>query len=158
MSKQTATSRSRRGIPTKGLATGQKPEPAGSRTWPGRFWAAQTPVRVVGVLIVGLVIGILLPSGLQKVIAEPPEEVQRWQYSRFTFAPTGVSWSTPDRHYVAQEPDELYRYIAESDSQGQITTVEIANLIGSLRWELVSVTYSNDPRGYDNYWFKRAID
>ena len=149
MSKQTTTSRSTRGIPTN---------PAGSRTRLGRFWAARTPVRVVGVLIVVLVVGIVLPSGLQKVIAESPEKVQSWQYSRFTFALTGVSWSTPDRHYVAQEPDELYRYIAESDAQGQITTVEIANLIGSLGWELVSVTYADDPRGYDNYWFKRAID
>ncbi len=159
MSKQITTSRRKPGTPTEKRATRHKTERAGSRTRPRRSWAALTPpVRVVGALIAGLVVGTFMSLGLQKVIAEPPEQARRWEYSRFAFALAGVSWSTPDRHYAAEETDDLYRYIANSDPQGDITSVDIANLIGSRGWELVSVNYSEDPRGDDNYWFKRSID
>ncbi len=158
MSKQTATSRRKPGTPTEKQATRHNTERAGSRTRPRRSWVTLTPpVRLVGVLIAGLVVGIFMSSGLQKVIAQP-EQARRWEYSRFTFALAGVSWSTPDRYYGAEERDDLYRYIANSDPQRDITSVDIANLIGSRGWELVSVSYSEDPRGADNYWFKRSID
>ncbi len=158
MSKQIATSRRKPATPTAKRATPHKTERAGSRTRPRRSWTALTPpVRVVGVLIAGLVVGIFISSGLQKVVAQP-EQARIWEYSRFTFALAGVSWSTPDGHYAAQGRDDLYRYIANGDPQGDITSVDIANLIGSRGWELVSVSYSEDPRGADNYWFKRSID
>ncbi len=154
MTKQLATSR--RGTPTK--KTRQKPESAGRRPRPGRSWASQGGVRIAGTLLVGLLVGMLFTSGLKRVTAESPGKGRRWQYSRFTFALDSVSWSTPDRHYVAEDLDDLHRYIAKSDPQGQITPVGIANLIGNRGWELVNVSYSRDPRGYDYYWFRRSID
>ena len=39
--------------------------------------------------------------GLQKVIAEPPEQARRWEYSRFAFALAGVSWSILASHSFA---------------------------------------------------------
>ncbi len=158
MSKQISNSRRKPGTPTAMRATRHKTERAGSRTRPRRSWAALTPpVRIVGALIAGLVVGIFMSSGLQKVIAQT-EQAPEWEYGRLTFALAGVSWSTPDRHYGAEERDELYRYIANSDPQRDITSVDIANLIGSRGWELVSVSYSEDMRGDDNYWFKRSIE
>ena len=158
MSTQSATNRRKPGTPTARRATRQKTARAGSRTRRRRSWTTLTPpVRVLGALIAGLVVGIFISSGLQKVIAEP-EQARRWEYSRFTFALAGVSWTTPDRDYAAEERDGLYRYLANTDPQGDITSVDIANLIGSRGWELVSVSYSADPRGDDNYWFKRSID
>ena len=158
MSKQIATNRPKRGIPTERRAARQKTQRDGSRPRRVRSLVAPTRVRVVGALIVGLVFGLFLSSGLRTVIAESRETAHRWEYARFTFAQADVTWSTPDHHYVAEGLDDLYRYIADREPQGHITSVGIANLIGSRGWELESVSYSTDPRGRDSYWFKRPVD
>ncbi len=158
MPKQIATNRPKRGIPTERRTARQKTQRDGSRPRRVRSLVVPTRVRVVGVLIVGLVLGLFLSSGLRTVIAESREAAHRWEYARFTFAQADVTWSTPDHHYVAEGADDLYRYIADREPQGHITSVGLANLIGSLGWELESVSYSTDPRGRDNYWFKRPVD
>lgn len=152
MSKQIATNRPKRG------AARQNTQRAGSRSQRIRSLVAPTRVRVIGALIVGVVFGLFLSSGLGTVIAESRETAHRWEYARFTFGRADVTWSTPDDHYVAEEPDDLYRYIADREPQGHITSIGIVNLIGSRGWELESVSYSTDPRGGDNYWFKRPVD
>ncbi len=158
MSRQIATNRPKRGIPTDRRAARQKTQRDGSRPRRVRSLVAPTRVRVVGALIVGLVLGLFLSSGLRTVIAESRETAHRWEYARFTFAQADVTWSTPDHHYVAEGLDDLYRYIADREPQGPVTSVGIANLIGSRGWELESVSYSTDPRGRDSYWFKRPVD
>lgn len=156
MSRQNASNVRRRGETAKTAKTHRTPERAASHPPIGAAWAAPTSVRVAAVLVAGIVLGVLLSSGLQNIVAQQPAGAQRWEYGRFGFAMAGVVWSTPDHHFVAEDPADLHRYIAKTEPQGNVSPVEIVNLIGSRGWELVSVTYSRDPRDYDDYWFKRS--
>ncbi len=155
MSKQMATAGRRRENPSKRPATRRKPVPAVSHTRAGPSRVAHGPVHLIWMLAVGLVVGALLSSGLRGVFAGQTACSGSWQYGRFSTGLAGASWSTPDRHYAAEELEELYGYIASSQHQGEITAVELVNLIGSHGWELVSVSAARDARDSDNYWFKR---
>lgn len=106
----------------------------------------------------------MLTTGLQvrvlnrEVVAGPAAGPGTGQYGRLGVALTGVSWSTTDRHHAAEDLEELAGYITDSPHQGEMTPLEMVNLIGSHGWELVSVSNSTDPRDDDSYWFRRAVD
>ena len=151
MSKQSTTSGRKRAAPT---TAGRKPQRRGGRTLSGRILAEQPAVRVLGALIVGLVVGMVASSGLQRVVADQPE-APSWQYGRMSVAVASVSWSAPDRQYSGAGLEDLYWHLAETEAPANVTPAEIIDLIGDQRWELVSVSYGNTPRSADNYWFKR---
>ena len=70
-----------------------------------------------------------------------------------------LDWTMPGEEYVARTPGELYKQITKSDPPGKpgdMTALQITNLIGGRGWELSSVNRSKDRRGSDEYWFRRS--
>ena len=132
--------------------------PAKSPARADRSWVAQGRAQVIGMLVIGFVLGVALTSGLKGVVAGQVAGPGTYQYGRLGVALTGVSWSTTDRHHAAEDLEELAGYITDSPHQGEMTPLELVNLVGSRGWELVSVSNATDPRDDDSYWFRRAVD
>jgi hypothetical protein len=148
-----STSRGRAAT-TKSTA-GRKSQSRGGDT-PFSFagnWGERSGVRVLAALIVGVVVGMLASSGLQKVVADQPE-APSWQYGRLHVAPSGATWSAPHREHSAAGLEDLYRKLGGTQRHASVTPAEMVSLIGDRSWELISVSYG-DRRNGDNYWFRR---
>ena len=156
MPKQAAVG-SRRNSP-KRPATRARPAPRKSPGKAGRSWITRGRADVIGMLAVGFVFGVVSSLGLKAVVAGQDAGSGAWQYGRLGVGLTGASWSTTDRHHAADDLGELAGKITNSSPGGEMSPLELVNLIGGRGWELVSVSYATDPRDNDRYWFRRSVD